>query len=144
MGDALAAAQGACMNIVPPGDDYAFQIRIDGEDDRTINCCLPLGDLKQVYLRVEKPHFVYAGNARITPLTSTGFRLGAGLAFVRNHPIIKLADGRATLVLIPHGRQAGSSLRKDLKILDLFNLGPHSTGCNLHPGHSAGRALITP
>ena len=33
---------------------------------------------------------------------------------------------------------------EDLKILDLFNLGPHSTGCNLHPGHSAGRALITP
>lgn len=120
----VAAARGACLRILPPAGAHALPIRLESEAGQTHSGLLPCEGLRQVCLSLEQPLHVYAGEACIEPLGAAAFWRGVGLASLLRDPIIRARDAGVTLLLQARGANERAELRKQLKILSLFDLGP--------------------
>jgi len=109
---------------VPSVNIVSIIIKPDQEEQWTI--LLPIGNLKYYCLKLsDNLRIIEVRGASVTPMTSLDWWLEEAKAYLVADPCIHWPTlGTAKCLIRTSGRQQRKKLSKDLKILDLFSLGP--------------------
>lgn len=142
---AWAESAVACLRIKPEtsGDDIPIRIEVAGKAARTL--LLPTHNVDHVGLQIKGPAKVSVGNAaRIEKMTAARWWLNRISALGLGDPILKLPIRGAVICLRTGGRQQRKALRKDLKTLKLFGIGPQMLCADSDAGLVLGFANSPP
>jgi hypothetical protein len=144
-GVTLRANTGAHFKIKTSPDVYALPIRIAPKGIEARTLLLPTHDLSYISLRLAVPAKVSVGfGARLEQVNSSSWRLDEMNAWLRGDPRLSLPAVGATISLHPCGRHQRRAVRKHIKILNLFDIGPRLLWRDADAGVALGFDKVSP
>lgn len=114
------------VQIIPDPADHSVVLRLEADAEEARTVVLPVNNVRYLCLRLSSAdRLSVARGASVATMSAVAWWLDAAKARILGDPCLPLpVPGTAQYLLRTSGRKERRALRKDLKILDMFDLGP--------------------